>query len=104
MDFDYMATAERIFDVAYALWCFRINKESMDIAKAFMQGYGSLSNKEVCLLPLELARINYFFICSSGLSPNTKHEFDNQYRLQYPFMMWSLSKDGENTIRRLCDK
>jgi Ser/Thr protein kinase RdoA (MazF antagonist) len=104
MDFDYMTRAERIFDVAYALWCFRINKEAINIAKAFMQGYGSLSNKEVCLLPLELARINYFFICSSGLSPDAKHEFESQYRLQYPFMMWALSKDGENTIKRLCEK
>ena len=104
MDFDYMARAERIFDVAYALWCFRINTESINIAKSFMQGYGALSREEISLLPLELARINYFFICSSGLSPNPKHELDNQYRLQYPFMMWALSKDGENIIKRLCEK
>jgi Ser/Thr protein kinase RdoA (MazF antagonist) len=106
MDFDFITKAERIFDIAYSLWRFRIHKEGMDIAKAFMEGYGNskLTNQEMKLLPLELARINYFFICTSALSLNPEHELKNQFNQQYPFLKWALSEDAKKTIKYLCQK
>jgi Ser/Thr protein kinase RdoA (MazF antagonist) len=102
MDFDFMTKAERLFDVAYALWHFRIYKESMNIGKAFLQGYGALTIKEIELLPLEIARINYFFICTSPLALNPKQELKNQIEHQYPFIMWALSSEGKIAIKNLC--
>lgn len=103
MDFDYITRAERLFDVAYALWRFRIYKESFNIGKAFLQGYGPLTNKEIELLPLEIARINYFFICTSALASNPKQEFMSHMEHQYPFIKWALSKEGNLAIRNLCE-
>lgn len=102
MDFDFITRAERIFDVAYALWCFRIYKESMNIGRAFLNGYGALSNSEIELLPLEIARINFFFICTSALALNPKQELKNQLEHQYPFLKWALSQDGQIAIKSLC--
>jgi Ser/Thr protein kinase RdoA (MazF antagonist) len=104
MDFDFIARAERLFDIAYSLWHFKIHKESISMAKAFMEGYGygKLKKQEIKLLPLEIARINYFFICTSALSLNPEYELKNQFNQQYPFLKWALSKDGENTINYLC--
>jgi Ser/Thr protein kinase RdoA (MazF antagonist) len=106
MDFDFITRAERLFDIAYSLWRFRIHKEGMGIAKAFMEGYGysKLTNQEIKLLPLELARINYFFICTSALSLNPEHELKNQFNQQYPFLKWALSEDAKSTIKYLCQK
>lgn len=106
MDFDFISRAERIFDIAYSLWHFRVYKEGMYMAKNFMEGYGygKLTEQEIKLLPLEIARINYFFICTSTLSLNPEYEFNNQFDQQYPFANWALSKDGENTINYLCQK
>jgi Ser/Thr protein kinase RdoA (MazF antagonist) len=106
MDFDFITRAERLFDIAYALWHFRVHKEGIGIAKAFMEGYGydKLSNQEIKLLPLELARINYFFMCTSVLSLNPEYELKNQFKQQYPFLKWALSENGKNTINYLCKK
>lgn len=103
MDFDFITKAERLFDVAYALWHFRIYKESLNIGKAFLQGYGALTNKEVELLPLEIARINYFFICTSALASNPKQELKNHIEHQYPFIKWALSSEGKIAIKNLCE-
>jgi len=104
MDFDFITRAERLFDIAYSLWHFRIHKEGISMAKAFMEGYGygKLINQEIELLPLEIARINYFFICTSALSLNPVYELNNQFNQQYPFLKWALSKDGKNTLNYLC--
>jgi Ser/Thr protein kinase RdoA (MazF antagonist) len=104
MDFDFITRAERIFDVAYALWHFRIYKGDVRCAKDFMDGYGKLTSAEINLLPLEIARINYFFICTSVLSLNPEYEFNNQINQQYPFIVWSLSKEGEQMIKYLCER
>lgn len=106
MDFDFITRAERIFDIAYSLWHFRIYKENISMAKAFMEGYGysKLTEEEIKILPLEIARINYFFICTSTLSLNPEYELNNQFNQQFPFINWALSTDGENTINYLCQK
>ena len=67
-------------------------------------GYGKLTEQEVKLLPLELARINYFFICTATLSLNPEYELINQSSQQYPFIKWALSKEGKNTLNYLCQK
>lgn len=106
MDFDFITRAERIFDIAYSLWHFRIYKENISMAKNFMEGYGygKLTEQEIKLLPLEIARINYFFICTSTLSLNPEYELNNQFNQQYAFINWALSMDGENIINYLCQK
>lgn len=106
MDFDFITRAERLFDIAYSLWHFRIHKEGLDVAKAFMEGYGNgrLTEQEIRLLPLELARINYFFICTSALSLNPEYELNNQFNQQYPFLKWALSEDGRDTLNYLCQR
>lgn len=104
MDFDFITRAERIFDIAYALWRFRIYKESQNLGKSFLEGYGRLSPQEIEILPLEIARINYFFICSSALTRNPIEEVNRQIELQYPFITWALSKDGEKAIKSLCER
>jgi Ser/Thr protein kinase RdoA (MazF antagonist) len=102
MDFEFMTKAERIFDIAYALWHLKITKGNMDVAKAFMQGYGRLTKDEIHYLPLEICRIVYYYICTSTLSLNPKYELDNHFKSHYPFIKWVLSKEGQSTIQGLC--
>jgi Ser/Thr protein kinase RdoA (MazF antagonist) len=102
MDFDFITRAERLFDVAYSLWFFQVKEDSMDVMKAFMEGYGALTQKEIYLLPLEMARINYFFICSAVLSLNPLLDFNNNIKQLDPFIQWLLSTGGKSTIRSLC--
>lgn len=102
MDFEFMTKAERIFDIAYALWRLQITMGNIDVAKAFMEGYGKLTKDEIQYLPMEICRIIYYYICTSTLSLNPKAELDNQFRSHYPFMKWVMSEDGQRTIRGLC--
>jgi Ser/Thr protein kinase RdoA (MazF antagonist) len=102
MDFDFITRAERLFDVAYSLWFFQVKEDSMDVMRAFMEGYGALTQKEIYLLPLEMARINYFFICSAVLSLNPLLDFNNNIKQLDPFIQWLLSTGGKSTIRSLC--
>ena len=102
MDFDFITRAERLFDVAYSLWRFQIEEDSIDIMKSFMEGYGALTQKEIFLLPLAIARINYFFICSAVLSLNPLLDFNNNIKQLDPFIQWVLSSNGKCTIRDLC--
>lgn len=102
VDFEFMTKAERIFDIAYALWRLKITKGNMDVARAFMEGYGKLTKDEIEYLPLEICRIVYYYICTSTLSLNPKYELDNHFISHYPFMKWVMSKDGQRRIRGLC--
>ena len=102
MDFDFITRAERLFDVAYSLWCFQVKEDSIDIMKAFMTGYGGLTPKEIYLLPLAIARIHYFFICSAVLSLNPLLDFNNNIKQLDPFIQWVLSSNGKSIIRGLC--
>ncbi len=104
MDFEFMTRAERLFDIAYAIWYSQHKKKSMDFACHFMKGYGLLSHEEIQLLPLEIARISFFFICTSSLSLNPEYELNNQINQQFPFIKWALSKEGKRAIRNICVK
>ncbi len=104
MDFEFMARAERLFDIAYSLWRLKINQGHWDTAKAFMDGYGALSCEEIEYLPLEICRIRYYYACASALSANSKYELTNHFESHYPFIKWVLSKDGQRIIRGLCKK
>ncbi|HOE56136.1 MAG TPA: phosphotransferase [Bacillota bacterium] len=102
MDFEFITKAERLFDIAYALWRLNINQGHMDAARAFMEGYGTLSYEEMQYLPLEICRISYYYICTSALSLNPKNELTNHFKSHYPFIKWVLSNNGQKIIRDLC--
>ena len=102
MDFDFITRAERLFDIAYSLWHFQVEEDSIDIMKSFMEGYGPITQREIYLLPFEIARIHYFFICSAVLSLNPLLDFNSNIKQLNPFIQWVLSSYGKNAIRRLC--
>lgn len=102
MDFDFMTRAERIFDIAYALWRLRLSNKETGLPRAFMKGYGALTDEEIEMLPLEICRIVYYYICSSTLSQNPKYELTNHLKTHYPFLKWVMSEDGRNVVRDLC--
>jgi Ser/Thr protein kinase RdoA (MazF antagonist) len=102
MDFDFMTRAERIFDVAYALWRFKFSKYDTDLISAFMEGYGPLTYEEIQMLPLEICRIVYYYICTSTLSLNPRYELTNHLKTHYLFLKWVMSEDGRNVVKSLC--
>ncbi|MGE5677300.1 MAG: phosphotransferase [Pseudomonadota bacterium] len=102
LDFDFMTRAERIFDVAYALWRLRFSNDDKELASAFMKGYGTLTDEEIEMLPLEICRIVYYYICSSTLSLNPKYELTNHLKNHYQFLRWVMSEDGRNVVKDLC--
>ena len=104
MDFDFMTKAERIFDIAYALWRFKFSNNDLDLVRAFMEGYGKLTDDEIEMLPLEICRIVYYYICSSTLALDPKYEMNNHLKTHYPFLMWMMSENGRNLVKDLCIK
>jgi Ser/Thr protein kinase RdoA (MazF antagonist) len=46
MDFDFIQHAERLHDIAYMLWALLPNRKSNHLGKAFLEGYGNISQTE----------------------------------------------------------
>ncbi|MBS4196561.1 phosphotransferase [Lederbergia citri] len=101
LDFDFMQKGECIHDMAYFLWAIRNEENTEELGRHFLRGYGSLSIKEVELLPLAIARASLFFLCTSSFVANPAHELNKQIIEQKPYIEWLLSPDGKMRIKAL---
>ena len=95
LDFDSLQKGERIFDVAYALYFFLIQNQNESIAREFLRGYGRLTEQEINLLPILIAKIGFFF----GIFVD-----HGEFELvrNSPQLEWCLSGQGMRTIEALC--
>jgi len=101
MDFDFIQRAERIHDVAYALWAILSNKDTYYLGEGFLQGYNELTYEEKNILPIAIARASLFFICTASFISNPVIELRDQVLKQEPFINWVLSK-GKEEIKKMC--
>lgn len=102
LDFDFVQWAERIHDVAYAVWSLLIQRESEHLVKAFLNGYGSLMDIEVRALPLAIARAAVFFVCTASFTVHPGEELRAQLARESPLIEYLLSKEGAAEIHTLC--
>jgi len=101
MDFDSFQRAERIHDIAYMLWVILPDRQSNYLGKAFLQGYGVISQAEKNLLPVAIARASLFFLCTASFTPDPAQELVRQLENQEPFIEWLLSADGRSEVKGL---
>jgi len=101
MDFDFIQRAERVHDVAYALWAILSNKDTYYLGEGFLQGYNELAYEEKSILPIAIARASLFFICTAPFTSNPIIEFRDQILKQEPFIDWVLLK-GKEKIKKMC--
>ncbi|MGP7819361.1 phosphotransferase [Niallia sp. 01092] len=96
MDFDSLQIGERVFDVAYALY-FILTHQMMDsLGKEFLHGYGELTEQEILILPVLIAKIGLFFGIFAGVGDFDLEKNKNQ-------LEWVLSDDGQKRIYHLCN-
>jgi len=97
LDLDYMQRGPRILDVAYAVWSIHIllSQHAETYRRAFLAGYGSLTDDEIELLPAAAARIALFFLCHAAESRQRLRKWHKQYATQMPFIRWLLTEGGE---------
>lgn len=95
MDFDSLQKGVRIFDVAYALYFFCRKNQLETIGKAFLQGYGPITQEEVDILPVLIGKIGLFFAIFTDAE-------DFSLQKNYPFLVWVLSEEGHKRIRSFC--
>jgi Ser/Thr protein kinase RdoA (MazF antagonist) len=98
LDFDFAARAERLHDVAYALWILLSQPALRTMARSFLEGYGVLTKQEEELLPTAIARAALFFVCTASFVPNPARELEVQLAKQEPFIEWACSPDGRRFI------
>ncbi len=101
LDFDFIQCAERLHDVAYALWSLMPGNASRSLSRAFLEGYGSLERVEQAELPLAVARAALFFICTASFTLNPAEELRVQLGRQGPLIEWLFSPIGTGAIHRL---
>ncbi|MDF2790179.1 MAG: putative homoserine kinase type (protein kinase fold)-like protein [Neobacillus sp.] len=95
MDFDTLQQAERIFDVAYALYFFLIQRRNEMVTQEFLKGYGPLTQEEIEVLPFLIAKIGLHFgiLVKSG-------EF--QFERDLDQLKWVISEQGRKTVQEFC--
>lgn len=101
LDFDFVQCAERLHDVAYALWSLMPGNRSRSLSKAFLEGYGPLERVEQVELPLAIARAALFFICTASFTLHPDEELSVQLERQGPLIEWLLSTTGRRVIHGL---
>lgn len=95
MDFDTLQRAERVFDIAYALYFFLIQQRNQKVARAFLKGYGCLTVQEINVLPFLIAKIGLYF----GIL--VEHG-DFTFARNLDQLKWVISEEGRNMLRRFC--
>ena len=95
MDFDTLQRGERIFDVAYALYFFLIQQHNEELGKEFLKGYGGLTNQEINVLPVLIAKISLYF----GILVD---QGDFQFTRNKAQMEWVISEQGRSTVQGFC--
>ncbi len=101
LDFDFIQCAERLHDVAYALWSLIPGNASRSLSRAFLEGYGPLERVEQIELPLAIARAALFFICTASFTLHPGEELRVQLGRQGPLIEWLLSPTGRRAIHGL---
>jgi Ser/Thr protein kinase RdoA (MazF antagonist) len=103
LDFDFADRAERLHDIAYALWILMSQPKLRSFAGYFLKGYGSLTEEEVEMLPVAIARAALFFVCTASFTSNPAKELEEQLKKQETFIEWVCSEDGRRTLHNyLC--
>jgi Ser/Thr protein kinase RdoA (MazF antagonist) len=95
MDFDTLQRGVRIFDVAYALYFFLIQRRNEMVTRHFLEGYGSLTEPEIELLPYLISKIGLYF----GILVDYG-EF--QFERNIEQLKWIISEQGRNTVQGFC--
>ena len=101
LDFDFIQRAERLHDVAYALWSLLTGNPSRSLSRTFLEGYGPLEENERAALPHAIARAALFFVCAASFTSNPDEELEVQLQRQGPLIEWLLSSSGVDSISRL---
>lgn len=103
MDFDFMEQGKRIHDVAYALWTIYIllPRHADVYEEIFMREYIGLTDAELAMLPIAIARVSLFLLCQSAYAPLPAEKWRRQYRKQYPLLKRLLSSEGQERFIRL---
>ncbi|MFE7083277.1 phosphotransferase [Priestia megaterium] len=101
LDFDFLQTGERIHDIAYFLWAIRESDNNEELGSSFLNGYGALTSVEVEMLPLALARVSLFFLCTASFNVDPAQELQKQMKVQKPYIKWLLSQDGMLSVKDL---
>jgi Ser/Thr protein kinase RdoA (MazF antagonist) len=102
LDFDFVQWAERIHDVAYAVWSLMAKGDSLHIAKAFLNGYGMLEDVEVRAIPVAIARAAVFFVCTASFTIRPAEELRVQLATESPIIEYVLSEEGAREVQSLC--
>jgi Ser/Thr protein kinase RdoA (MazF antagonist) len=97
MDFDTLQRGERVFDVAYALYFFLIQHQNEFLGKEFLKGYGCLTQQEISILPILIAKIGLFF----GIFVEYG---DFQFARNKSRLEWVISEQGRMTIQGFCSR
>lgn len=102
MDFDFIQRGKRIHDVAYALWAIYIllPEHAKQFDQLFIQGYANLTEEEIQILPVAIAKVGLFFLCQCAYSSHSDEKWHRQYRKQMPLIQWLL-EDGEQLMHDL---
>jgi len=95
MDFDTLQRGIRIFDIAYALYFFLIQRRNEKVSSEFLKGYGGLTREEILLLPYLIAKIGLYF----GILIDYE-EFTFERNLDQ--LKWVISEQGRHTLQEFC--
>jgi Ser/Thr protein kinase RdoA (MazF antagonist) len=97
MDFDTLQRGERVFDVAYALYFYLIQHGDVALGRGFLKGYGSLTEEEITVLPILIARVGLYF----GI---LVEEGEFQFARNKARLEWVISAQGRRTLQRFCSR
>jgi len=97
LDLDNMHAGPRLLDIGYAMWVIHIlTPNYSDVyRRAFLSGYGAMSEREIEMLPYAVAAIALSFLCHAADSANPLRKWLKQYATQMPFIRWLLAEGGE---------
>jgi Ser/Thr protein kinase RdoA (MazF antagonist) len=102
LDFDFIQRKERLFDIAYAIYNL-LEYWNYPIMNSFIEGYGPLTEHEVEILYLAVARISFFFLCTASFSKNAILRINQQLVRQVPIIESVLSNSGRAIFAELCN-
>ncbi|MDF2959643.1 MAG: putative homoserine kinase type (protein kinase fold)-like protein [Paenibacillus sp.] len=102
MDFDFIQQGKRIHDIAYSLWAIYIllPEYSKVFDSLFIKEYANLTDEEVRILPVAIARVGLFFLCQSAGAAQPAEKWHKHVRRQLPLIQWLLT-DGERRMYEL---
>ncbi|WP_018754269.1 phosphotransferase enzyme family protein [Paenibacillus terrigena] len=102
MDFDFMEHGKRIHDIAYSMWVIYIilPKYTKGFDELFIKEYIGLTEEEVSILPVAIARVSLFFLCQSAYAANPEEKWRRHFRKQIPLIRWLLSNSRFHEILR----